>query len=134
MNKTYDEILIGDKYFFSKTIESCDVYSFAGITGDFNPAHLNEEFARNTMFKHRVAHGMLGVGLISGAIVQKVSSDTCTIVRQNVSFKKPVYFGDTITVNLEVITVENGTCTLKTNCINQYGNIVIEGFVTIAKF
>jgi 3-hydroxybutyryl-CoA dehydratase len=134
MKKLFDEITIGDKFIFSKTIESCDVYSFAGITGDFNPAHLNEEFAKNTMFKTRIAHGMLGTGLISGAISQKVSTDVCVIVKQNVTFKKPVYPGDTVTVNLEVISCEDEIRTLQTDCVNQNGDIVIEGKAAIAKF
>ena len=134
MKKLFNEITIGDKFIFSKTIESCDVYSFAGITGDFNPAHLNEEFAKNTMFKTRIAHGMLGTGLISGAISQKVSTDVCVIVKQNVTFKKPVYPGDTVTVNLEVISCEDEIRTLQTDCVNQNGDIVIEGKAAIAKF
>ena len=65
---TYDELSIGQEASFTKTISETDVYLFAGITGDINPAHLNEEYAKNTFFKGRIAHGMLSAGLISAVL------------------------------------------------------------------
>jgi 3-hydroxybutyryl-CoA dehydratase len=62
IGKTYDELRVGEAVEFSKTISESDVYIYAGITGDFNPAHINETYARKTYFKTRIAHGMLVAG------------------------------------------------------------------------
>lgn len=70
--KTINELKVGDSASFTKTVSEHDVYSFAGITGDFNPAHINEEYAKKTFFKKRIAHGMLSAGFISTVLGTKL--------------------------------------------------------------
>ena len=72
IGKTLNELKIGDKAEFAKTISEFDIYMFAGITGDFNPAHINEDYAKQTFFKTRIAHGILTAGLISTVIGTKL--------------------------------------------------------------
>ena len=67
-NVRYEDIHVGDKASLSKTISEYDVYAFAGVTGDFNPVHVNAEFAKNSLFKQRIAHGMISAGLISAVL------------------------------------------------------------------
>ena len=68
IGKTIDKLNIGDTAKFAKTVSESDIYLYAGITGDFNPAHINEDYAKNTFFKTRIAHGMLSAGFISTVI------------------------------------------------------------------
>jgi len=72
IGKTIKELKIGDTAELSKTVSESDIYQFAGITGDFNPAHMNEEYAKKTFFKTRIAHGMLSAGFISAVIGTKL--------------------------------------------------------------
>ena len=94
---TIEQIEIGQSASFSKTISESDVYLFAGITGDSNPAHINEEYAKNTMFKKRIAHGMLGASLISTIFGTQLPGPGSIYIKQDVKFLAPVYFGDTLT-------------------------------------
>ncbi|MCX5773183.1 MAG: MaoC family dehydratase [Fusobacteria bacterium] len=123
------ELKVGDKGMFTKTVETFDIYLFAGITGDFNPAHIDEEHSKDGMFKHRVMHGMICAGYISGAITQKLPGLGTIVTKQHIQFKKPVFVGDSITVNLEIIKIEGLKITLNTTCVNQEGVIVTEGSV-----
>jgi 3-hydroxybutyryl-CoA dehydratase len=129
------ELSIGDKAYLSKTISESDVYMFAGITGDFNPAHVNEEYAKNTPFKKRIAHGMLGAGLISAVLGMKLPGAGTIYLGQNLSFKKPVFIGDTITAEAEVVTMTDKgkfyICEIKTICYNQDGEVVIDGLAIV---
>lgn len=127
--KTVEEIKIGDKASFSKTITETDVYNYAGVTGDFNPAHINESFAKDTMFKGRIAHGMIAAGLISTVLGTKLPGPGCIYVSQNLKFTAPVYFGDTITATVEVdnVNVEKNRVVLNTVCTNQKDKVVLKG-------
>lgn len=124
-------IVIGDQATFTKTITEYDVYAFAGIVGDFNPAHIDEEYARNTQFKKRIAHGMLGVGLISTTLGTKLPGPGTIYLNQEVAFRKPIYFQDTITATVTVEEIVDkgkfNIATIKTTCVNQDGDLVIEG-------
>lgn len=64
IKKRFEDIQVGDKATFSKTMTESDIFAFAGITGDFNPIHVNAEFAKDSLFKQRVVHGMLTAGLL----------------------------------------------------------------------
>lgn len=127
--KKINQIDIGDEAEFTKTISEQDVYSFAGIVGDFNAIHINKEYAKNTMFKERIAHGILGVGLISTVIGTYLPGEGTIYLSQNTKFIKPVYFGDNITANVKVIEKDETKNKIKlyTKCINQNKEIVIEG-------
>lgn len=127
--KSINEIEIGDSDFFQKTISESDVYLFAGITGDFNPAHLNDQEAKKTIFKNRIAHGILTAGLISAVLGTKLPGPGTIYLDQHLSFKKPVYFGDTITAKVNVIdkNVDKNIIVCETICYNQNNEIVLTG-------
>ncbi|MBW9151357.1 MaoC family dehydratase [Clostridium estertheticum] len=127
--KKINDINIGDEAQFSKTISESDVYGFAGIVGDFNPVHINKEYAKKTIFKQRIAHGIIGTGLISTVIGTYLPGEGTIYLSQSTKFKKPVYFEDTITAIVRVIEKndEKNKIKLYTKCINQNDEIVIEG-------
>lgn len=125
---TYDDISVGDSAEVSKTISESDVYLFAGITGDMNPAHTNEEWARRTVFERRIVHGMLVCGLISNVLGNQLPGNGTIYMSQSVKFLAPVFFGDTITARVEVTEKkEKKRVVLRTTCTNQKGETVIEG-------
>jgi len=127
--KTIDLLNIGDVSEFTKTVSESDIYQFAGITGDFNPAHVNEAYASKTFFKKRIAHGMLSAGFISAILGNHLPGPGSVYVKQELNFLAPVYIGDTITARAEVVNLdqEKNRVTLSTNCYNQEGTMVIRG-------
>ena len=127
--KNIDQIKVGDTAEFAKTITETDIYLYAGITGDFNPAHVNEVYAKNTFFKTRIAHGMLTAGLISAIIANQLPGPGTIYLKQDLSFLAPVHIGDTITGKVEIMELipEKNRVRLKTTCSNQDGVIVISG-------
>ncbi len=122
-------VQVGEKASFTKTITETDVILFAGSTGDMNPFHINEEYARQTRFGKRIAHGMLVTGLISAVMGMKLPGPGTIYLRQELDFRQPVYIGDTITAVAEVLHVreDKPIVTLSTNCYNQNDVIVVEG-------
>ena len=127
--KSIEEMKMGEKASFVKTVTEADVVNYAGVTGDFNPAHINEEYAKNTMFKGRIAHGMLGAGLISAVLGTKLPGPGAIYISQELKFTAPVRFNDTITAEVEVIekNEEKNRVTMKTTCTNQEDKVVIDG-------
>jgi 3-hydroxybutyryl-CoA dehydratase len=127
--KTIDEMRIGDRAEFSKTISESDIYLFAGITGDFNPAHVNQNYAEKTFFKSRIAHGLLLAGLMSAVMANRLPGPGTIYLKQDLSFLAPVYIGDTITAIVEVTEIKHdkNRVLLKTYCKNQQDKLVIEG-------
>jgi len=103
LGTSYDALQIGDKASFTKTITETDVYLFAGISGDFNPMHVNEEFARLTPFKTRIAHGALPQSLIAPVLGMKLPGLGTIVVEITTRFKKPTLFNDTVTASAEVV-------------------------------
>ena len=103
--KTIEELSVGQSARFSKTISETDVYLFAGICGDFNPAHVDEEYAKQTYFKTRIAHGMLSGSLISTLVGTMLPGPGSIYMRQELNFLAPVVIGDTITAVAEVIEI-----------------------------
>jgi 3-hydroxybutyryl-CoA dehydratase len=126
---TINQVKVGDSAEFSKTISETDVYNFAGVTGDMNPMHVNEEYAKNTFFGGRIAHGILSVGLLSNVMGNQIPGPGSVYISQFCSFKRPVRIGDTITARVEVtdVNVEKNRLTLRTYCVNQKGEIVLDG-------
>ena len=124
-----DKISVGQSASFSKTITEFDVYMFAGITGDFNPAHINQPYAENTMFKGRIAHGMLGASLISTVLGMHLPGPGSIYLKQDLKFLAPVYFNDTITATCTVSEKNDEKNRITLSCVvtNQDGTKVIEG-------
>lgn len=104
--RTIDDLMIGDTDSFEKTISESDVYLFAGITGDMNPAHINKVAASEGVFKDRVAHGILTAGFISAVLGTKLPGPGAVYVAQTLSFKAPVYIGDTIRAEATVTALD----------------------------
>lgn len=131
----FDELRIGMKDHVSKTVTETDIVLYAGITLDTNPAHLNEEHAKNTIFKKRIAHGMLSAGFVSAVLGTKLPGEGSIYMGQELRFTAPVYIGDTITAEAEIIELiaEKNRVILKTTCTNQDGKIVLDGKATIMK-
>ena len=120
---------IGAKASMSKTVTEADIVMFAGVTGDFNPLHLDSEYAKHTVFGQRIAHGILSVGFISAVLGTKLPGPGSIYLSQKARFLKPVRIGDTITTTVEVIAYrpDKRIITLKTDCFNQEGVQVLEG-------
>ena len=131
--KTMGELKVGDSASFTKTVTETDVYNFAGVSGDFNPAHINEEEAKKGIFGKRIAHGMLSAGLISTVLGTRLPGPGTIYMGQELRFTKPVYFGDTITATVTVseLIPEKNRAKLETVCTNQNGDVVITGFATV---
>ncbi|HEX7264318.1 MAG TPA: MaoC/PaaZ C-terminal domain-containing protein [Candidatus Dormibacteraeota bacterium] len=107
--KGIDDIAIGLRTRVTKTVSESDVYLFAGITGDLDPNHVDEEYTRKTSLGHRVAHGALIVGYTSAAstrILQDFDRPMVSVGYDRIRFLKPVYFGDTLTIDYEITGVE----------------------------
>jgi 3-hydroxybutyryl-CoA dehydratase len=129
IGKTIDQLKIGDTAEFGKTISESDIYLYAGVTGDFNPAHLNEVYAKKTYFKTRIAQGMLTAGFISGLLGVSLPGPGTIYIRQELDFLAPVHIGDTITARVEIIDILNqkNRVTVRTTCVNQDGTMVLDG-------
>jgi 3-hydroxybutyryl-CoA dehydratase len=126
--RNYEDIKTGEKKSFSKTITEADVFAFCGITGDFNPIHVNAEYAGKSRFQTRIAHGMLVAGLVDQTLTA-IMGEGGVHVSQQVAFKAPVKLGDTITVTSEVTEkIEDKRRVLVTSTwTNQEGTVVILG-------
>ena len=105
------------------------VNKFADVTGDRNPVHIDEEYAKSTIFKQRVCHGMLVSSCISNAIANDLPGPGAIYLSQTLSFRHPVFLGDTVTVDLEIIKIrqDKNIMTIKTTCENQDNKLVIDG-------
>lgn len=125
---TYSQISVGDKAFVEKTISESDVYLFAGITGDLNPAHVNEAAMKQTKFGGRIAHGMLSAGFISAVLGMQLPGPGTIYLSQSLNFRAPVRIGDTVKAEAEVMEkLEKGRVRLRTTCSIQDGTLVAEG-------
>ena len=129
IGKTFDQMEVGDSDQFSKTVTDSDIYLFAGVSGDVNPAHINEEYAKGTFFKTRIAHGILSAGFISAVIGTRLPGPGSVYMQQTLTFLAPVHIGDTITATATVIEKmeEKKRIRLKTICTNQDGVTTLEG-------
>jgi 3-hydroxybutyryl-CoA dehydratase len=128
IGKTIDQLTVGDTAEFAKTVSESDVYLYAGVTGDFNPAHINEVYAGNTVFKRRIAHGMLTAGFISAVMGNKLPGPGTIYLKQELTFLAAVRIGDTITARVEVLEImEKNRVRLRTYCVNQDGTMVLDG-------
>lgn len=127
---------IGQSASFSKTLTESDVSTFAGLVGDFNPLHVDAEYARKSRFGRRTVHEMLLGGLISAVLSNKLPGPGSVGLSQQMEFLAPVYIGDTITAIVEVTAWQEDKrlLTLRTDCYNQDGRQVVTGqFVLISQ-
>jgi 3-hydroxybutyryl-CoA dehydratase len=125
---SFEQIEVGQKASFSKTVTEADIVLFAGVTGDFNPVHINEAWASTSFFKGRIAHGMLSAGFISSILGTQLPGPGTIYLKQTLEFTAPVRIGDTITAEVEVVEkMEKNRLRLKTTCTNQDGKDVTRG-------
>jgi 3-hydroxybutyryl-CoA dehydratase len=124
-----DGLTIGRSAEFAKTVTETDVILFAGITGDFNPAHIDAPAAERGMFGGRIAHGMLSAGFVSTVLAMKLPGPGTIYLSQSLRFVRPVRIGDTVTARVEVQEVlrEKRRVRLSTTCSNQNGEPVLDG-------
>ncbi|MDR1049398.1 MAG: MaoC family dehydratase [Synergistaceae bacterium] len=126
---TFGELSVGMKDSLSRVVAREDIERFADATGDRNPIHLDEDFARESRFGKPIAHGMLGAGLISAALGTRLPGPGSLYMEQTLRFRKPVFAGDTITANVAITELypEKYRVRLATSCVNQDGAVVMEG-------
>ena len=129
----FDELDVGQSAEWAKTVTEADVVLYAGVTGDFNPAHVNAVEAERSRFGGRIAHGMLGAGFISAAIAMKLPGPGTIYLAQSLRFTAPVRIGDTVTARVEVAEVlaARRRVRLTTTCRNQRGEVVLDGEATV---
>ncbi len=130
---TYDDIQIGDSASFSKTLSETDIYLFAGITGDLNPAHVDAVAAGEGMFKQRIAHGMLSASFISTVLAMRMPGPGTIYLGQDSQFRAPAFIGDTLTARVECIEkIERRRwLKFKTTVTNQDGKVIVDGTATV---
>jgi acyl dehydratase len=126
---TIEEIPIGLKARFSKTVSESDIYLFAGITGDLDPNHVDEEYCKTTPFGHRIAHGALIIGYMSTAstlVLQGFGGPVVSLGYDRIRLVKPVLIGDTVTVNYEIVDrdLDRQRTIAKVEVTNQHGEMV----------
>ncbi|MGN0783471.1 MAG: MaoC family dehydratase [Christensenellales bacterium] len=129
----YCDITVGQKASLTKTFTDEDVRKFAEVSLDVNPLHLDDEYAKTTIFGKRIAHGVLTCGLISAVLANKLPGQGTIYLGQEVRFSAPVYLGDTITAACTVTEKRDDKKIIKldTVCTNQDGKVVVSGVATV---
>lgn len=124
-----DDLHVGQAAEMAKTVTESDIVLFAGVTGDFNPVHVDAVAASRSVFGERIAHGMLSAGFISAVLGMRLPGTGSIYLSQSLRFTKPVRIGDTITARVEVLEVlaTKRRVRLSTVCRNQKGETVVEG-------
>jgi len=120
---------IGQRASYSKTATDADILLFLAISGDNNPIHIDDEAAKKTRFGRRILPGMWSASLISALLASRLPGAGSIYLSQMLTFKRPVFPGDTITASAEITAIrrEKGIVTLATTCTNQAGEVVVEG-------
>ena len=132
-NKPPVALELGATATVTKTVTEQDILNFADVSGDVNPVHLDERYAKTTRFKGRIAHGMLSASFISAVLGTRLPGPGTVYLAQNLKFRAPVAIDDTITTTVKVVSQKEGKpiYTLETICVNQEGVVVLEGEATI---
>lgn len=132
---TQDEIRVGQTAEKTKKVTKADVESFGHTTGDMNPAHMDDDYAKNSLFKTRIAHGMLGTSLISACLGMDLPGPGTIYLGQEVKFVHPIFFDDEITAKVEVVRLIDKKkfvmAEIKTTVVNQNGELLIDGMATV---
>ncbi|MFT3736373.1 MAG: MaoC/PaaZ C-terminal domain-containing protein [Rhodocyclaceae bacterium] len=131
-NRTYDQIAVGESATLTRTVSRADIEAFASVSGDRNPAHLDDDYARNTPFGEVIAHGMFSGALISTVLGMQLPGPGTIYLDQSLRFRRPVKVGDTLTVTLTCREkLEKRRITLDCEVRNQNGEIVTTGSATV---
>lgn len=126
--RTRATLAVGDRGSFSKVITAEDVFKFADASGDFNPLHIDDDYAQRTQFGRRIAHGILTAGVISTVLGSEIPGVGCVFVELHIKFLKPVFIGDTVTATATVMEIINPRrVRLMVACANQAGEDVALG-------
>ena len=130
---SFDDIKIGDRREFSKIISAKDVDIFAKLVGDYNPLHMDDEYAKKTRFKSKLVHGMLIASHFSTIVGMHLPGRNCLYLTQEVSFKKPIKINDKVKILGEVTKKINSVKILKikTQAINQHNEVVVDGYAKV---
>lgn len=128
-NRPFDEIQVGDSASLERTLTRQDIDLFGVLSGDVNPAHFDEEYAQDTMFKGTIGHGMWGAGLLSAILGTQLPGPGAIYLNQSLRFRRPVYAGDTITATVTVTEKNDEKKRLVLDCklTNQTGEVVTLG-------
>ncbi|MFZ0975977.1 MAG: MaoC/PaaZ C-terminal domain-containing protein [Solirubrobacteraceae bacterium] len=132
-NRTFDEIEVGESAALERTLSWRDVELFAVMSGDINPAHVDEEYARTDRFHGIVAHGMWGAALISTLLGTRLPGPGTIYLGQTLGFRRPIAIGDAISVSVTVASKDQSHhhVVLDCRCVNQRGETVIDGTATV---
>ncbi len=125
-----EDLSVGMSEMFAKTITDADIVMFAGVTGDTNPVHINNEFAEKTIFKERIAHGMLSAGLISTVFGTKLPGPGAIYMNQSLNFKAPVCVGDTVTAKVTLREINGKRVSFDCTC-TVGDTVVLDGDATL---
>ncbi|SES25124.1 MaoC family dehydratase [Psychrobacillus sp. OK032] len=120
---------VGQTASFSRTVTETDIVMFAGISGDYNPVHVDKEFAGGTRFGQQIAHGLLTTSFLSRLLGMELPGQGSVYLEQSLKFKKPVFIGDTVTVSAEILDIDQkrGIIHLETICRKQDDTVVLTG-------
>jgi 3-hydroxybutyryl-CoA dehydratase len=121
-----EDVYVGLSASYSQTITDSDIKAYAGLSGDHNPLHVDEEYAAKSRFKRRIAHGFFSAGFFSGLFGSKLPGPGCVYVSQSLEFKRPVYINDTVTAYVEVIDVDliSRKVTFSTYCMVKNKKVI----------
>ncbi|GLQ05637.1 MaoC family dehydratase [Sneathiella chinensis] len=125
-----EDLSVGMSDMFAKTITEADIILFAGVSGDTNPVHLNHEFAEQTMFKARIAHGMLSASLLSTVFGTRLPGPGAIYMNQNLNFKAPVGIGDTVVARVVIREINGKRVTFDCEC-TVGDTVVLDGEATL---
>jgi len=133
--REFSSFVVGESVTFSKTITEADILLFAGVSGDTYPLHLDAEYAKASRFGQRVAHGMLSASLMSTVVGLMLGTPGGVYVEQTLAFRRPVFIGDTLTAQAELVAIDSGKRRLHcaTTIVNQHGKTVIDGNAVLQK-
>ena len=125
----FERLAVGQTAEMAKTVTEADVVLFAGVTGDFNPVHVDAVAAERSRFGGRIAHGMLSAGLVSAVLAMRLPGPGTIYLSQSLRFTRPVRIGDTVTARVEIaeLVPAKRRVRLLTTCLHQRGETVLEG-------
>jgi len=122
-----EQMEVGQTATMSKTVTEADVVLFAGVTGDFNPAHIDADYAAASVFKERIAHGMLSAGFISATVAMKLPGPGTIYLSQNLKFKAPVFIGDTVKTTVTITAINEKRKVVKVDTVCTVGGKTVVG-------
>ncbi|MES2480161.1 MAG: MaoC family dehydratase [Bacteroidota bacterium] len=129
------DIKVGQIATAKKTFDKDMVLSFAQLTGDFNPVHFDEEYAKNTIFKKPIVHGPLVITLVTTLFANELPGPGSVYLSHDVKYFHPVYHNETITATLEIIEInEKQHIFIKTTCVNEEGKVILDGVARLKKY